>query len=117
MVIFSTKTSSLEVPYLPWQCPQTFLVVSRLLLWRPALDDEQQALNLEQIGMALTDGVSTVDTLVAVLCANCIGMTTVYHWQLWEPAKPKDWQHGSWTKFYQELHKLRIIQGLVGTFS
>ena len=38
--------------------------------------------------MALTDGVSTVDTLVAVLSANSIGMTTVYHWQLWEPAKP-----------------------------
>ena len=57
---------------------------------------------------ALTNGISTVDALVAVLCTNSIGMAPVYHWQLWEPATPKDWQCQSEDGMHQELHKLYI---------
>ena len=55
---------------------------------------------------ALTNGVAAVNTLVAVLGANSIGMAPVYHWQLWEPAMPGCNHKGS-----------GVLQWLIDTFS
>ena len=60
--------------------------------------------------MVPTNGVSTVDALVAVLGADGVSMASVYHRQFREPGTPKNCKA---VKEIQEKHKSLPFHGLL----
>ena len=64
----------------------------------------------KQTGVVPTNGVSTVDALVAVLGADGVSMASVYHRQFREPGRPKNCKA---VKEIKEKHKSLPFHGLL----